>query len=244
MQEIDYRVDLDIYSGPLDLLLYLIKKAEVEITDIPLAIIADQYLEFVQMMRAFNVDTAAEFLVMAATLLEIKSRTLLPREEVNLDEIEDPRFELVTQLMEYKKFKHLGVELRARAAERERKFARPAAERTAQEDHAAAKPLEEVDLWDLVNAFSKLMKETLGAKEHTVVYDDVSVRECMDEMLARLRAAVVMEFRDIFAGIDNRVRIAAFFLALLELIRLKKVRAEQSAQFGGIQIALREDARC
>ncbi len=244
MQEIDYRVDLDIYNGPLDLLLYLIKRAEVEITDIPVALVAEQYLEYVEMMRAFNIDLAAEFLVMAATLLEIKSRTLLPREEVNLDEIEDPRFELVTQLMEYRKFKHLSAELRAKAEERERKMARQTLERPTPEQEPSAKPLEEVDLWDLVKAFSKMMKETLGARAHTVVYDDVPVRECMDELLARLRVATVMAFREVFAGIDNRVRIVAFFLALLELIRLRKIRAEQTSQFGDIQIVLREEARC
>lgn len=243
MEQIDYRVDLDIYNGPLDLLLYLIKKAEVEITDIPVALIADQYLAHVEMIQEFNVDTAADFLVMASTLLEIKSRTLLPREEVNLDEIEDPRFELVTQLMEYKKFKHLSAELESKAEERRQKFARLAMERLAQEEDLAEKPLDEVDLWDLVKAFSKMMKETMGVRPHTVVYNDVPVRECMDELLRRLRAAAVLAFREIFAGIRDRIRIIAFFLALLELVRLKQVRAEQSSPFGEIQIVLRDENR-
>jgi segregation and condensation protein A len=230
-----------MYNGPLDLLLYLIKKAEVEITDIPIALIADQYLEYVEMMKEFNVDVAAEFLLMAATLLEIKSRTLLPREEVNLDEIEDPRFELVTQLMEYRKFKALTDELRLYAEERQKKFARLAAERLAFEDEqAAAKPLEEVDLWDLVKAFSRMMKETLGAAPHHIVYDDVPVRDCMENLLNRLRAVAVLAFREIFSGMTDRLMIISFFLATLELIRLKKIRAEQPADFGDIQIVLHE----
>jgi segregation and condensation protein A len=229
-----------MYNGPLDLLLYLIKKAEVEITDIPVALIADQYLQYVEMMKVFNVDIATEFLVMAATLLEIKSRTLLPREEVNLDEIEDPRFELVTQLMEYRKFKGLTEELRERALEREKKLARLAGERAAFEAETQAKPLEEVDLWDLVNAFSRMMKETLGAAPYSVVYDDISIRECMEALLARLRAAAVLAFREIFAGMTDRLMVISFFLALLELVRLKQIRAEQPRDFGDIQLILHE----
>jgi len=241
MNETDYRVNLEMYNGPLDLLLYLIKKAEVEITDIPIALIADQYLGYVEMMKVFDVDMAAEFLVMAATLLEIKSRTLLPREEVNLDEIEDPRFELVTQLMEYRKYKALTEELREYAEERQKKFARLAAERLAfEEEQAAAKPLEEVDLWDLVKAFSRMMKETLGAAPHRVIYNDVPIRDCMESMLNRLRAVAVLAFREIFAGMTDRIMIISFFLALLELVRLKKIRAEQPADFGEIQIVLHE----
>jgi segregation and condensation protein A len=241
MNETDYRVNLDMYNGPLDLLLYLIKKAEVEITDIPVALIADQYLAYVEIMQAFDVDVAAEFLLMASTLLEIKSRTLLPREEVNLDEIEDPRFELVTQLMEYKKFKGLSDELRAYALEREKKFARLAADRAIfEQEQTAAKPLEEIDLFDLVNAFSRMMKETLGAAVHKIIYDDVPVRDCMENLLARLRAVAVLAFREIFQGMTDRLMIISFFLALLELIRLKKIRAEQPANFGDIQIILHE----
>lgn len=244
MEQLDYKVSLDMYHGPMDLLLYLIKKAEVEITDIPIAAIADQYLKHVEMMEAFDVDLAAEFLLMAATLLEIKSSTLLPREEVNLDEIEDPRFELVTQLMEYKKFKSLSEELRLCALEREKKFARLAAERIAFEaaaqEAALAKPLEEVDLWDLVKAFSRMMNETFGAVQHRIVDDDIPVRECMEALLNRLRANAVIAFAEIFDGMKTRLMIVSFFLALLELIRLKKIRAEQHSPAGDIQIILHE----
>ena len=233
-----YKVSLDMFSGPLDLLLYLIKEAEVEITEVPVATIADQYLEYIGMADSLNINLAAEFLVMAATLMEIKSRTLLPTEEVSLDEVEDPGFELVKQLMEYRRFKELAGRLQEKGEERSRKFARLA--RFKPQDSDEEKPLEEVSLWDLVDAFSRLMKETLGSGEYRVEYTEVSVKEMMEEIMTRLRSVAVVAFAGLFAGIRDRIRMVALFLALLELVRLKRVSAEQSARFGEIQISLTE----
>lgn len=233
-----YKVSLDMFSGPLDLLLYLIKEAEVEITEVPVSVIADQYLEYIGMAESLNINLAAEFLVMAATLMEIKSRTLLPTEEVSLDEVEDPGFELVKQLMEYRRFKELAGRLQEKGEERARKFARLA--RFKPQDSDEEKPLEEVSLWDLVDAFSRLMKETLGSGEYRVEYTEVSVKEMMEEIMTRLRSVAVMAFAGLFAGIRDRVRMVALFLALLELVRLKRVSAEQPSRFGEIQISLAE----
>jgi len=233
-----YKVSLDMFSGPLDLLLYLIKEAEVEITEVPVATIADQYLEYISMAESLNINLAAEFLVMAATLMEIKSRTLLPTEEVSLDEVEDPGFELVKQLMEYRRFKELAGRLQEKGEERARKFARLA--RFKPQDSDEEKPLEEVSLWDLVDAFSRLMKETLGSGEYRVEYTEVSVKEMMEEIMTRLRSVAVVAFAGLFAGIRDRIRMVALFLALLELVRLKRVSAEQPSRFGEIQISLTE----
>jgi segregation and condensation protein A len=236
-----YKVTLDMFSGPLDLLLYLIKEAEVEITEVPVSTIVDQYIELIGRAQSLDINVAADFLVMAATLLEIKSRSLLPVEEVNFDEIEDPGFELVKQVMEYRRFKELAGRLAEKADERALMFERLARFMPEGEDVPEdEKPLEEVSLWDLVSAFEKLMKETLGGREYRIEYSEVSVKEMMEFIVARLRSVAVAAFASLFAGVRDRIRMVALFLALLELVRLKRVRAEQQARFGEIQIALAE----
>jgi len=231
-----YKVSLDMFSGPLDLLLYLIKEAEVEITEVPIATVADQYLEFITGVDSLDINVAADFLVMAATLMEMKSRSLLPTEEVSFDEVEDPGFELVKQLMEYRKFKDLSERLQQKNEERSKKFARLARFKLDEKDDE--KPLEEVSLWDLVDAFRRMMKETLGQMEYQVEYSEVSVKEMMEVIMAQLRSVAVTAFASLFANARGRIRMVVLFLAMLELIRLKRIRAEQPSRFGEIQISL------
>ena len=229
-----YKVTLDMFSGPLDLLLYLIKESEVDIAEVPIVEIADQYVEFVTGAESLDINVAAEFLVMAATLMEIKSRTLIPSEEVNLDDVEDPGFELVRQLMEYRRFKDLSARLIEKHERRSKKFARLARYKPPKDDKA----LEEIGLFDLAEAFRKMMRETGAGREYRVEYNEVSVKEMMGEIMTKLQTISAMAFAGLFVGVRSRVKMVALFLALLELVRLRRIRAEQSARFGEIQISL------
>lgn len=239
----EYRVNLDIYAGPLDLLLYLIRRDELDIYDIPIVRITEQYLQYVEMLKALDPNLAGEFLLLASTLLEIKTRMLLPKappEEAADDEgLEiDPRAELVRQLLEYKVFKDAAGDLRGAAETRARRFGRP----------SEAKPpghegddldLEDVQIWDLFDAFSELM-ESIGKhpREHEVIYDDTPVELHAADIRDRLEREDSLTFRQVFQGRTSRAEMVGLFLALLELIRQKLVLAHQDANFGEIAIRL------
>jgi len=232
----DYRVNLDIYNGPLDLLLYLIRREEVDIHDIPIARITEQYCAYVDTLKLIDPDLAGEFLVMAATLMEIKTRMLLPRPEQEAAEAEafDPRAELVRQLLEYKAFKDAASDLRAAADEQALRFPRRPVELVGQDD---ARDLEEVQLWDLVEAFSALMT-AIGreGQETRILYDDTPLELHADDIMDRLRRDGNMTFREVFAGRTRRTELVGLFLALLELIRRRSIYVEQEKDFGEIYI--------
>jgi len=234
----DYKVNLDIYSGPLDLLLYLIEESEVDIYDIPISRITEQYLVYLEVLQSLDLNVAGDFLVMASTLMEIKSRMLLPPSELPPEELEeDPRLELVRQLIEYKRFKEAARDLAAQAAERARRFARTG---EIWEQEPKDKPLDkEVSLWDLIKAFGEILKQTTLATTARVVYDDTPVEVYMDEILHRLRAAAAVSFLEFFRGQMDKARIIGIFLAMLELIKQRKIKAEQAETFGDILIKLR-----
>lgn len=237
----EYKVDIDIYNGPLDLLLYLIKKEEVSIYDIPIMRITDQYLQYVDALKTLDMNIVGDFLVMAATLMYIKSYMLLPRPAVQGDEeeIEDPRLSLVKQLLEYKRYKESTLTLGSRAAEWERRWARlhsePPAETTDKEE---GMPLEGVSIWDLLQRFSLLMKQTLHDVPDKVTYDDTPIQEYMNVVLEKAGLHASVSFTTLFAGVNERRRIIGFFLALLELVRLHRIKIEQSVNYADIQISL------
>ena len=234
----DYKVNLDIYSGPLDLLLYLIEESEVDIYDIPIAKVTEQYLAYLEVIQAMDLNVAGDFLVMASMLMEIKSRMLLPQSELPPEELEDdPRLELVRQLIEYKRFKEAAHDLAAQAAERAKRFARTG---EIWETDEKDKPLDkEVSLWDLIKAFGEILKQTTLSTTARVVYDDTPVEVHMQEILHRLRTAVAVSFFEFFRGQIDKARIIGIFLAMLELIKQRKIKAEQSEVFGDILIKLR-----
>jgi len=237
-----YRVQLDVYNGPMDLLLYLIRKEEVDIYDIPIAHITEQYLGHMELLKALDVNLAAEFLVLAATLMEIKSRMLLPHPPpLEEGEEADPRAELVQELLEYKKFRDAAGELKERAEEQKLKYPRLAHHEVPVETDSA-KPLREVELWDIFAAFRKLMKETMGRLPNTIVYDDIPVSEFMDGIVIRLRSASTLSFWEVFEGRRDRMYVVGTFLALLELIRRRLVLAVQREPFGEILLQLRPTA--
>lgn len=242
----DYRVNLDIYNGPMDLLLYLIRRNEVDINDIPIATITGQYLEYVGLMQQMDIDVAAEFLVLAATLLEIKSALLVPRgetgeEEQTADDLGDPRLELVRQLLEYKKFKDAAGELKDAADLQALRYGRSQADLDRLRDEARKREqeldLEGVQVWDLFEAFSRLMQATLASQRgHQVFEDDTPVDVYEADILDRAQREKSLTFESVFRGRKNRTEMVGLFLALLELIRMKLVRIEQEAAFKSIYI--------
>ncbi len=233
----DYRVQLDIYNGPLDLLLYLIRREEVDIYDIPIVKITEQYTGYVDVLREIDPNAAGEFLVLASMLMEIKSRMLLPRPPAESEEeFVDPRLELVRQLLEYKRFKDAAHELRAAAEEHALRFARqpqpldPEGERDIEMDS--------LHLWDLVEAFREVMAKIGRFAPHEVHYDDTPVALHAADVVDRLeREGGSMEFIEIFEG-RTRSECIGLFLALLELVRQRRVRAEQDAPFAPIFLHL------
>ena len=237
----DYRVNLDVYNGPLDLLLYLIGREEVDIYDIPIARITDQYVRYIDALKELDPNLAGEFLVLAATLMEIKTRMLLPTappQQGDAGGLElDPRSELVRQLLQYKAFKDAAGELRDAASERAMRFARQV-DKDAQEQERSI-DLEDAQIWDLVDAFSKLM-ESIGRKPGTpqIIYDDTPIELHAADILDLLATGSETTFERIFQGRTNRGEIIGLFLALLELIRRKKVRATQDRNFGRIVMSL------
>ena len=233
----DYRVDLDVFRGPVDLLLYLVRKHEIDVFDIPIADITEQYLSYLELLKLIDIDVAGDFLVMAATLMEIKSRMLLPRAPGEEDE-EDPRSELVRQLLEYKRFKDaagLLEELERRQAD---KFVRLSQDRPDADLPQEEAPLGHVELWDLVSAFGKLMRETLAGAARSIVYDDTSIQEYMDELRERLEDQGRLAFTSLFRETVDKGRIVGLFLAVLELTRDKHIRAEQNEPHGEIWLFL------
>ncbi len=234
----DYRVELEAYTGPLDLLLYLVKRDEVDIYDIPIAKITDQYQQFLELMQELNLNLAGEFMVMAATLMEIKSQMLLPSHEPGPEgeEEEDPRAELVRELIAYREFREAANTLGTLAYEQGKKFTRQATERPG--EHEVERPLEEVSIWDIFAAFNRLMQETLGRMAVAMVGEKVSVEECVRELLGRLSAAGKLAFREAFEGAHSRPHLVGYFLALLELVRRQALVVEQPEPFGEIYLRL------
>ncbi len=236
----DYRVNLDIFTGPLDLLLYLVRKEEVDIYDIPLAKIIDQYFNYIEMLKSLDVDLAGDFLVMAATLIQIKSAMLLPKTDAGQlqnDDITDPRTELIRQLLEYKRFKDAANRLDAAADEHSERFPRPATlieNLMALSNEQGLGPngepeidIERVSVWDLLEAFDTICK-AIGNTNYTGhIKDDTPIDVYQIEILHRLQAEGPMSFERIFEVVTERVVMVGLFLALLELIREKLVWAEQ-----------------
>jgi segregation and condensation protein A len=235
----DYLVDLDTFHGPPDLLLYLVKRNEVDICDIPIAKIADQFLEYLRLIEMIDVERAGEFLVMAATLMEIKSRMLLPRSDELMQEEEDPRQELVRQLLEYKKVKDAAALLEAQAERQLCRMPRFPVETTMADD-PGSQPLRAVELWDLVSAFGRLMRETLALQPNQIVVDETPMQVYMDMIVNRLKQTRRIPFTAFFTPPLNRARLVGLFLAVLELIRIRQIEADQEDPFGEITLSIAE----
>jgi segregation and condensation protein A len=237
--ETDYKVKLEVFEGPLDLLLYLIKRDEIDIYDISLERITKQYLEYLQAFKELNIDIAGEFIVMAANLIYLKSRSLLPVDQQPPDEEaeeDDPRWDLIRQLIEYKKFKEAAAQLQTRALEQERMFARAGLKVA---DFASAPlPLGEVGIFQLINALQTVIKRVEAREDLQQLFGEhFTVSDKIESILRLIGSGVTLKFSELFAQMASRIEIVVTFLALLELIRLKQVRATQMSPFEEIEIA-------
>ena len=227
-----YTVKVDIFEGPLDLLLHLIKEHQLDIYDIPIALVTEQYLEYIRIMKALDLTIAGEFLVMAATLMYIKSRMLLPVPvEDEEEEGEDPRAELVQRLVEYKRFKEAALHLSHQALLGRDVFIRPA-----QEIEAEAGEIE-ADLFHLIDALRELLKQQKMDDFHEVTLERITLREKIRELYERLQGVgEAVPFSELFAPLASRVELIITFLALLELIRSGMLRAYQRDAFGPLWV--------
>src|SRR6188472_3647513 len=234
-----YPVRLENFEGPLDLLLHLIRKHELSIYDIPIALITQQYLEYIELMQELNLDVAGEFLVMAATLIHIKSRTLLPRPDPTQEDggpEEDPREALVRRLLEHQKFKAAAELLHDRETLRSAQYMRPDS-RVADAAGDEYEPELEVDLFGLLAAFRGVLERATLRPRMVIPPEELSIEDRMRQVLGRLSETEALGFEDLFAdGDGSRPFMIVTFLALLEMIRLKLIRVFQSGGVGPIRV--------
>ena len=235
--ELPYQVRIENFEGPLDLLLHLIKKNEINIYDIPVAMIAQQYLGYLEAMEELNLNVAGDFLVMAATLLQIKSKMLLPADETADDDDEgpDPREELVRRLLEYKAFKEAARQLDDQEKVWREIFWREQA--PVVEEVEEDLPLENVSLFDLVDALKEVLERNPSSRLIEIVPDNLTVRERMNLILETLEGKDSVSFAALFEGSNHRMVVVVTFLALLELMRLRVARVFQAETFGPILVS-------
>jgi segregation and condensation protein A len=236
--ETDYKVKLEVFEGPLDLLLYLIKRDEIDIYDISIERITRQYLEYLQAFKELKIDIAGEFVVMAANLIYLKSRSLLPLDQQPPEEDaeeDDPRWDLIRQLIEYKKFKEAASQLHDRALDQERIFTRDGGSVAVSD---APLPLHEVGIFQLIHAFQEVIKRVEAREDLQEIFGErFSVSDKIEKILERVGSGTPVRFSELFGQIVSRLEIVVTFLALLELIRLNQVRALQPKMFDEIEIA-------
>lgn len=241
MQGGDYRIRLENYYGPLDLLLYLIKQHEVDILHIPIAEIAQQYVQYIEEVQKLDIDVASEFVVMAATLMRIKSRELRPdpEEEIEEDEMVDPREELVQNLLRYRSFKDRARMLRERARRFRGHFSRPDLRERFREEQEEDPPIEEMDLslWPLVRTYAEIQEETLLDAPDTLVYDDIPQDVIMDRILDKVREGDQTTFRELIGPHPTPYQAVSYFLGMLELAKRKELHVVQDQDDGNISIA-------
>jgi segregation and condensation protein A len=235
MEEI-YTIKLPVFEGPLDLLLHLIKENKVDIYDIPISLITSRYLEYIGMMKELNLEIAGEFLVMAATLIHIKSRMLLPPDEdAEPDQIEDPRLELVQRLLEYQAYKDAASILKEREDESHKLFARSPAAEEEEEEASPELCLFDVNIFDLLAAFKKML-DAAPAEVRTITRETLTVKDRMVTLVEMLEHLESIRFEELFGKDASRVQFIVTFLALLELLRLGLARVYQEKEFGSIWI--------
>lgn len=240
----DYKVELDVFEGPLDLLLYLIKRDEVDIYDIPIEHITNQYMEYLDVLKMLDLNIAGEFIVMAATLMMIKSRMLLPvedRSENEEEEEEDPRWDLVRQLVEYKKFKDIAGQLQEREFRQENIFEFGGKNVVEKDPDDAGLAVQDVSLFDLITAFQEVLKKAPPESLGEIAADTHTVADKIDYVLKVVRKDGSIRFSHMFGSSASRNEIICTFLAMLELLRLRHIKAVQDEHFGEIVITRAEE---
>jgi segregation and condensation protein A len=245
MDVFPYRVEVDLFSGPLDLLLYLVRRNEVDLRTFPVAKITSQFQDFLSVLQALDLGLVGDFVVMASTLLEIKSRMVLPNQDEEdtpagddapIDSGADPRSGLIQQLLEYRKFKEASTALERRAEEWQERYPRMSGERpTGGKDHAQDR-IKEVELWDLVSALGRILRKKEVEEEGRIRYDETPIHVYVEQIGAMVREQGEVRFTSLFDDEKSRSKIAGLFLAVLELLRHHAFRAIQDETFGEIII--------
>lgn len=237
----DYKVMLEVFEGPLDLLLYLIKKDEVDIYDIPIGRITDQYMEYLKLMKVLDLNIAGDFIVMSATLMLIKSRMLLPvesRPDLDEENEEDPRWDLVRQLVEYKKFKDAANHLEDLEVHMENVFGR-------ESEHVELGEPPDVDLrdasiFDLISSLNEVLGRVQEEDLQEIFAEEYTVAQKVTYIIENLKIAKRLSITDLFSGMNSRQEIVCTFLAMLELIKLNRIAAVQDMRFGQIMVEPRQ----
>ena len=239
----NYKIRLDMFEGPLDLLLYLVKKDHLNIYDIPIAKVTQQYLEYINFMQLLDLNIVGEFLVEAATLMQIKSKMLLPAEELAaIEEEEDPRAELVKRLLEYEKFKQVAENLREREVNQQDVFKRPKTELPADvKTQDKEEVYFEVSIFDLINAFSKALKDVPREVFYEVIKDQFTVEQKVHDILHLLLVETEIKLSELFLKAKSKMEIIVIFMAILELAKMKEIIARQNAEFEDIVILRNKD---
>jgi segregation and condensation protein A len=230
----DFRVNLDIFRGPLDLLLYLVRRHEVEIVEIPIATITDQFLEYLAVLEQLDVGAVGDFLAVAAWLVEIKSQQVLPRGDEVEEEIEDPRQELVRRLLEYKRYRDAASVLEERSRQWQQCYPRLANDLPGRDRNLAEEPIREVELWDLVSALGRILRDSAAAQPASIVYDDTPIHVYMARIYQRLLEHGRLALGELFDARLHKSALVGIFLAVLELVRHQRILAEQNTLFGDV----------
>lgn len=231
-----YKIKLEMFEGPLDLLIYLVKKDHLNIYDIPIAKVTEQYLQYINLMQLLDLNIAGEFLVMAATLMQIKSKMLLPVEEGQIEEGEDdPRAELVKRLLEYEKFKQIAETLRQKETDQREVFKRPKVE-AGKEKFTEKEVYFEASIFDLINAFSQALKDIPKEVFYEVIKDEFTVEQKIHQILHHLLEVESVKLSELFDKAKNKIEVIVTFLSILELVRMKEIIARQSELFQDIEI--------
>ena len=230
----NFNVQIDIFRGPMDLLLYLVRKHEVEITDIPICAITDQYLVHMEVLEQLDVNAVGDFLDLASNLIEIKSRMVLPRCGEEEGELEDPRQDLVQRLLEYKTFRDAASLLDDQSRGWQQHFARQSNDLPPRPRNLAEQPIHEVELWDLVSAFGRILREHQTQAPSNIVYDDTPIHVFMERIQERLASDGRAAFWQLFEAGMHKSSMIGIFLAVLELVRHHDVTFEQDDLFGEI----------
>jgi segregation and condensation protein A len=238
---VDFRVDLSVFRGPLDLLLYLVRKHELAILDIPIATIADQYLEYLSVLQELDVDAVGDFLAMAATLVEIKSQECLPRGDEVEEDIEDPRQELIQRLLEYKHFRDAASILEEQSRLWQQQYPRMSSDLASRERDLAEEPVQEIELWDLISALARILRNREMAKPSNIVYDETPIHVYMTRIMEMLGQRGRIALGSLFEPGMVKSRLIGIFLAVLELVRHHQARVEQNDLFSEIWLAATQE---
>ena len=232
----DFRVNLETFRGPLELLLYLVRKHELEITEISVSSITGQFLEYITVLEELDVDSVGDFLDVAGELIELKSRMLLPAEEEDDQQLEDPGNNLVERLLAYKEYRDSASILDEHAREWQQRFSRQASDLPARQVNPADQPIHDVELWDLVTAFGRILREREATRPANIVYDDTPIQVYMERIHAKIQDSGRVAFGELFQPGAHKTVLVGLFLAVLELVRHGYAAADQDSLFGELFI--------